>query len=145
MDSRGDVNTPNVAFALALIGGILMLVLPLAPLQFEGPACFQGSPCSMIPAWVPAWLFVVMVIDICSGVAATFTVLILKVASARRHPLLGWVLISISTVYLTGLIISVVISVISNTGGLLGIGIPGFLGPLLVLIGGRMLAKKHPT
>lgn len=134
---------PIVAFWLALVGGVLMLLLPLIPVEYNGPACFTSSPCSTISPWALTWLpAVIIVLLIFSGAATIIVVLILRISASRLYPFLGGLLIALSVVYLSGLATALVVTVFSGMGlGLLGSAIAASFGPLLVFLSGLLLVK----
>jgi len=137
-----ELERTNLAFLLGLVGGLLMLVLPLTYVQvYNGPPCISTSACPTVPESVKGAILVAGFVDVFTGIGAIVTASLLKIRNARRLPNYGWALISLAAVHILSLTTSTVLS-LTNTG-VSGPAVPYFLGPLLVLGSGLLLAKKR--
>src|SRR2546428_398974 len=137
-----EIEKTNLAFLLGLVGGLLMLVLPLTYLQvYNGPPCVSTSACPTVPESVKGAILAAGFVDVFTGIGAIVTVSLLKIRNERRLANYGWALISLAVVHILSLTTSTLLS-IKNTG-VSGLAIPYFLGPLLVLGSGLLLAKKR--
>lgn len=118
------------------------MIMPFIPLEYNGPLCLPGSPCSTVSPWASAWLLASIAPVIFSGAATIFVALMLSIAGSRWRPFLSGALIALSIVYLSGLAIALAVSVSSNMVlGLPGIAIAASIGPLLVFLSGLLLAR----
>ena len=137
-----EVERTNLAFLLGLVGGLLMLVLPVVSVQvYNGPSCVSTSACPTVPESIKGAILVAGLVDIFTGIGAIVAALILKIRNERRVANYGWALISLAAVHIVSLTTSTLLS-LTNTGDS-GPATPYFLGPLLVLGGGLLLAKKR--
>ena len=137
-----EVETTNLAFLLGLVGGLLMLVLPVVYVQvYNGPPCVSTSACPTVPQSLKGAILVAGLVDIFTGIGAIATASMLKIRNQRRVANYGWALISLAAIHILSLTTSTLLSLTNR--GVSGPAIPYFLGPLLVLGGGLLLAKKR--
>jgi hypothetical protein len=140
--SNGEERT-DLAFLLGLLGGLLMVVLPLTQVQFyNGPPCLLSSGCPTIPESVGIVLLIAASVDLFTGIAAIFAASMLRIGNPRRSSRYGWLLVSLAAFHTSSLIISMVISTLYKGVG--GPAIYNFLGPLMVLWSGWLVVKKKP-
>lgn len=141
----------GVAFQLGLIGGALMLIVPLVtfPTEPGGPACLDPSPClTQLNSWRSAWTLMVN-LWIFSGVITIFVAVMLALVGNEGRTLLGAFFIALSAVHFSGLWVFLAygVSVFVNISQVLVpvISTALSIGPLLVFLGGfRLVAKGIP-
>jgi len=142
--TSGEVDRTNLAFLLGILGGLLMVVLPVASVQvYNGPPCVSTSACPTVPESARGALLVAGLVDIFTGMGAIVTALMLKIRGVRRSAYYGWPLISLAIIHMSSLTASILLSP-TNTG-VSGFAILYFLGPLLVLVSGWLLVEKKQS
>jgi len=118
-----------------------MLVLPVVSVQvYNGPPCVSNSACPTVPESIKGAILVAGLVDIFTGIGAIVTASMLKIRNERRVANYGWALISLAAVHILSLTTSTLLAVTN-----IGVSSPAilyFLGPLLVLGSGLLLAKK---
>lgn len=139
--TSGNVEESDGTFALGLVGGFLMLVLPLAPVEYNARGCVSGTGCFPTGGWVQSVLVVAMFVYIFSAVAVLITASMLRIRNVPRPSSYGWTLISLAVIHMSGLASTIALST-SQTGNFPGLAILAFLGPVLVLFSGWSLVKK---
>ncbi len=138
-------DTLGVAFQLGLIGGALMLIVPLLifPAEPGGQVCLDPSPClTQLNSWRSAWSLM-MNLWIFSSLITIFVVVMLVLVGNESHSLFGAFFIALSAVHFSGLGVFLAngVSVFVNISQVLVPVIATTLsvGPLLVFLGGLRL------
>lgn len=140
--SPNEVERTNLAFLLGLVGGLLMLVLPVAFVQvYNGPPCVSTSACPTVPESIKGAILAAGLVDIFTGMGAIVTASMIKIRNGRRLANYAWALISLAVIHILSLTTSTLLSLTNM--GISGPAIPYFLGPLLVLGSGLLLALQQ--
>src|SRR3989442_2106955 len=80
-----EIERTNLAFLLGLVGGLLMLVLPLTFVQvYNGPPCVSTSACTTVPESVKGAILAAGFVDVFTGIGSIVTVSLLKIRDYRR-------------------------------------------------------------
>ncbi len=138
-------DTLGVAFQLGLIGGTLMLIVPIVtfPTQPGGQICLVPSPCAtQLDSWHSAWSLMIN-LWIFSSLITIFAVAMLVLVGNESHSLFGAFFIALSAVHFSGLAVFLAnrVFVFANISQALLPIVAATLsiGPLLVFLGGLRL------